>query len=110
MPLLQTCIERPVAVSMAMLVMVATGIYAALHLPLELTPKAELPKLSVSTLWPNASPEAVEAFITSPVEGVAAALPGVQKVTSTSREGHSQVDIEFSQDSRMDFMALQLSE
>ena len=93
-----------------MLVIVVTGIYSAFRLPLELTPKAELPKLAVHTTWPNASPEAVEAFITSPIEAVVASLPGVQNLTSISREGRSQVDVEFTRDTRIDFAALRLSE
>ena len=56
MRLLESLLHRPVAVGMAMLVIVATGIASALRLPLELTPKAGLPKLSVNTAWPNGSP------------------------------------------------------
>ncbi len=108
--ILTSLIRRPVAVSMVMLVIVATGIVSAWRLPLELTPKAELPRLSVHTAWPNASPEAVEAFVTAPIEGVVAGLPGVQKLTSTSREGQSTVEVAFSRDTRVDFAALQLSE
>lgn len=107
---LHTLIERPVAVSMAMLIIVVTGLYATLHLPLELTPQAELPKISVNTAWPNASPEAVEAFVTAPIEGVAAALPGVQTLTSTSSEGRSTVSIEFTPKTKVDFIALQLAD
>ena len=110
MTILQKIINRPIAVSMFMLVIVVTGIYSAFRLPLELTPKAELPKLAVHTTWPNASPEAVEAFITSPIEAVVASLPGVQNLTSISREGRSQVDVEFTRDTRIDFAALRLSE
>ena len=53
--ILTSLIRRPVAVSMVMLVIVATGIVSAWRLPLELTPKAELPRLWVHTAWPNAS-------------------------------------------------------
>ncbi len=108
--MLKTIITRSVAVSMLMLIIAATGIYSTLEFPIELTPDVELPKVTVQTAWPNASPEMVEVFITSSIEGTCAALPGVRKVTSVSSAGQSQVTVEFAPDTRVDFATLQLSE
>ena len=93
-----------------MLIIVVTGIYSTIRMPLELTPEVELPQLTITTTWPGASAEAVEGFITAPVEGAVAALPAVQEITSTSNEGRSSVVAKFREDTAMDFISLQLSE
>ena len=110
MQLLERIIRRPVAVSMVMLVISVTGLFSVLHLPLELTPDVELPKLTIRTNWPNASPESVEAFITAPIEAVVATMPGISKLSSDSYEGRSVVTVEFTRNTRIKMAALQLGE
>ncbi len=110
MNILGKIINRPIAVSMVMLVISVTGIFSALSLPLELTPEVELPRLTVRTEWPNASPESVEAFITAPIEGVVASMPGISKLTSDSYEGRSEITVEFTRHTRIKMAALQLGE
>jgi len=87
-----------------------TGLVSLSHLPLELTPEVDFPKLSVVTYWPDSSPEAVEAFVTAPIEAVANTVTNVRKVESISREGQSTVHIEFLRGTDMDFAALELNE
>jgi HAE1 family hydrophobic/amphiphilic exporter-1 len=108
--LLAAIIRRPVAVAMLMLAAAATGLYQAFHLPLELTPEVDLPKLSVTASWPGSTPESVEAFVTSPIEAIAHTLPHVRKVNSESSEGQTRVEIEFSRQAEMDFISLELGE
>ncbi|MDZ7261247.1 MAG: efflux RND transporter permease subunit [candidate division KSB1 bacterium] len=60
--LIKLSIRRPTAVSMFYVAILFTGLASLSRLPLELTPEVDFPKLSVSTLWPDSSPEAVEAF------------------------------------------------
>jgi hydrophobic/amphiphilic exporter-1 (mainly G- bacteria), HAE1 family len=88
-------VRRPVAVAMGGLVILFTGIYTALHLPLEVTPNTDFPRLTVTTSWYDTSPEIMEAFITSPVEAAAARLTGVRNISSRSSEGSSSVTLEF---------------
>jgi multidrug efflux pump subunit AcrB len=103
-------LHRPVAVSMFYGALVVGGIFAFTHLPLELAPAKEFPRLSVYTSWSSASPETVEMFITSPIEEIANTVTGVRKVNSTSEEGTSTVDVEFAQEIDMNFARLELSE
>lgn len=90
--------------------LVVGGIFAFTRLPLELAPTKEFPRLSVNTSWSSTSPEAVEMFITAPIEEIANTVYGVRKVSSTSEEGRSTVDIEFEQKIDMNFARLELSE
>jgi multidrug efflux pump subunit AcrB len=63
-------IRRPVAVTMAYLGVALLGVAAWRNIPIELLPDTELPQLNVATEWRGASPEAMEAFVTAPLEGV----------------------------------------
>ncbi len=105
-----TIIQRPVAVAMLILAAAAMGLYQAFHLPLELTPEVDLPRLAISASWPGSTPENVEAFVTSPLEAVAHTLQHVRKVSSESSEGRMRVEIEFNRRADMDFIALELGE
>jgi len=79
-------IRRPVAVAMTYLAVALLGVAAWRNIPIELLPDTQLPRLTVTGSWPGASPETIEAFLTSPVEGVIQQVRGVEKVTSESYE------------------------
>lgn len=107
-------IRRPIAVAMAYLAVSLLGVAAWVLVPIELLPETELPRLSVSASWPGASPEATEAFLTSPLEAAIQQVRGVEKVSSTSEErngtGTATISVEFARGTDMDFVRLELSE
>lgn len=107
-------IRRPVAVAMGCLAVALMGASAWRNIPIELLPDTDLPRLNVEARWRGASPETVEAFLTSPIEGVVQRVKGVEKVISVSREiqgtGTSDIEVHFSRDTDMDFARLDLSE
>jgi multidrug efflux pump subunit AcrB len=87
-------VENPVAANFAMLVIVVSGLVAIPNLTEELIPKIELEAVSVSTIYPGASPEEVEASITNRVEEALEGLQGIKQIRSTSAEGVSGVTVE----------------
>lgn len=101
---------RPVAVMMLYLIILVAGILSLARLPLELMPEVEFPRLSVQTNWPNTTPETVELHVTAPIEAVCCGLQGVRRVSSSSAEGQSVINIDFRTGANMDFAALELSE
>jgi len=110
MKLIQHAVSRPIAVAMAGVAVLITGLYAARRLPLEITPETDFPELSVTTSWHDTSPEVVESFVTAPIESEAATLPDVEEISSVSREGLSQVTLKYNRGTDMEFAALALSE
>ncbi len=112
--MIRLSIRRPVAVAMTYLAVAFLGIAAWRNIPIELLPETDLPRLQVTANWPGASPETIEAFLTSPVEGVVQQVRGVEKITSQSYEnqgmGVAQIEVEFNRDTDMDFARLDLSE
>ncbi len=107
-------LRRPIAVSMAYLATALLGVIAWLRVPIELLPDTELPRLSVTASWRGASPEATEAFLTSPLEATIQQVRGVEKVSSVSEEqngaGRASIQVEFARGTDMDFARLELSE
>ncbi len=109
-------IKRPVATAAIYVGLFALGAYSSQLIPVELLPDVDYPRLTVSASWSGASPESMEAFVTSPLEAASQQIQGVRKVTSTSRVDRNgtgsttEIEIEFTRDTRMEFAELDLSE
>ncbi len=103
-------IRRPVATAMAFLAIVLLGVIAFTRLPVDLLPDVAFPTLSVWTRYPDAGPSEVERFITEPIERAVSRVPGVKSVSSVSREGASQVRLQFLWGTDMDFAMLNVRE
>lgn len=112
--MIRLSIRRPVAVTMVYLALGLLGIASWRNIPVELLPDTELPRLTVNASWPGASPETVEAFLTSPLEAEIQKIEGVENVTSESfsddGRGRTRIDVELAPDVDMDFVRLDLSE
>lgn len=108
--MIRLSIRRPVAIAMGYFAVALLGVAAWRNIPVELLPDTRLPRLTIEGSWPGASPETIEAFLTSPVEAAVQLVQGVEEVTSVSREGQAQIDIEFDRETDMDFARLDLSE
>jgi len=99
-------LRRRVTVSMCAVALVLFGTVAFTRLPLNLMPDLSYPSLTVETRLPGAAPAEVEALVTRPVEEVVGIVNGVQRLTSTSSPGVSQVTLEFGWGRDMDFASL----
>ncbi|MGB7961364.1 MAG: efflux RND transporter permease subunit, partial [Propionicimonas sp.] len=86
--------HRTVVMLLAMLT-IGLGVYAAGALKQELIPSFDLPRGSVLTVFPGASPTVVEAEVSKPIESAVKAVSGVTGVTSKSSSGVSQVTIQW---------------
>lgn len=108
--MIKTSYRRPVAVAMAYLAVAFLGLRAWQDIPIERYPDTSLPQLNISTSWRGASPETMEAFLTSPVEAAVQLVAGVERVVSSSGENQAQITAYFNRDTDMDFARLDLSE
>ena len=112
--MIRLSIRRPVAVAMAYMCVALLGAFSWRNIPIENLPNVQLPRLTVRAQWPGASPETVEAFLTSPLESTIQQIRGVENIISTSYAesgaGVSTIEIEFKRDVDMDFARLDLSE
>ncbi|MGB1276610.1 MAG: efflux RND transporter permease subunit, partial [Nannocystaceae bacterium] len=95
-------ILRPVTTTMVTIAIMVFGLVALTRLPVSLLPNLSYPSITVQTEYPDAAPSEVEELITRPVEELVGAVPGVVRVESTSREGKSEVVLDFAWGTGMD--------
>ena len=105
-----TATRRPVAVWMLFLAIILLGVISYVRLPIDLLPDVSYPRLVIYTVYPEVAPAEVERWVTEPIESQAAAVPGVERITSTSRYGVSLVTLRFAWGTDMDFAMLNVRE
>jgi len=88
-------IRRPVFTSMMMLALIVLGLFSLRRLPIDQFPDVDIPVVVVQTVYPGASPETVEREVTRRLEEAFNPVEGVDRITSTSLEGVSQIVVEF---------------
>ncbi|HMB70508.1 MAG TPA: efflux RND transporter permease subunit, partial [bacterium] len=103
-------LRRPVGTAAAYVGLLLLGLAAVPGLPLGLAPDLEYPRLSVTWGWPNASPETVEALVTSKIEAECARLSGAREVSSNSGPGWGWVDVSFERGTDMGLTEVVLRE
>ncbi|MFD1537226.1 efflux RND transporter permease subunit [Nonomuraea guangzhouensis] len=77
------------------LVLSAFGAFTIPQLKQQLLPSLSFPGAFVIASYPGASPEIVEDQVTKPLEDSFQGIPGMEQMTSTSKEGLTQVQVAF---------------
>ena len=95
MILADVCVRRPVFATMLIGVLVVAGWFSYKSLTLELMPKVEMPVVTVTTTLPGAGPEEIEAQVTKVIEEAINTVSGIDELRSVTREGLSQVIVQF---------------
>ncbi len=108
--MLKFFVDKPVATAMLYFALLVLGVFSFLNTPLELEPKENYPQVSVNTAWAGVPPEIIQTKITAPLEEALATVKGVQKMTSSSSIGTSQITLEFDQKTDMEFATLAMRE
>jgi HAE1 family hydrophobic/amphiphilic exporter-1 len=103
-------VRRPVAVWMFFLAVVLLGVVSYVRLPIDLLPDVSYPRLVVHAAYLEVAPAEIERQVTERIEAAAAGVPGVERVTSVSREGVSLVTLRFAWGTDMDFAMLAVRE
>ncbi|MCW3814774.1 efflux RND transporter permease subunit [Micromonospora sp. DR5-3] len=82
-------------IALIALVTTAFGAFAVPSLKQQLLPSLEFPTAFIVAAYPGAAPEIVESQVTEPIENSLQGIPGLEKVTSTSREGSTTVQVQY---------------
>jgi HAE1 family hydrophobic/amphiphilic exporter-1 len=93
--MIDTFIKRPVFTTMIVMLLVVFGLGAYPSLGIDLNPDVEYPIVNVTITYTGASPEEMESLITKPIEDAVSSVSGIKSLSSVSREGASQVTLEF---------------
>ena len=88
-------VKRPVFASVVNLLLLVFGLVSISLLSLREYPDIDPPIVSINTSYPGASANIVETRITQLLEDRISGIEGIKNITSTSRNGRSNISIEF---------------
>lgn len=97
MNITELSIKRPTLVIVLFTVLMILGAFGYMQLNYELLPKITPPVITITTVYPGASPYEVENSVTKVLEDAVASLDQVEAVYAQSQEGVSLLTINFEQ-------------
>ncbi|MDM8540480.1 efflux RND transporter permease subunit [Desulfococcaceae bacterium HSG9] len=109
MDIIKFAISKPVTIIVMNILIVLFGVVGIKRLPVQLTPDVETPQITVSTVWPGATPYEIEKDIVEQQEEV---LKGIQKLTlmeSSSFNSMGNVTLTFEVGTDIDAALLRVS-
>ena len=89
------CIKRPIFTAMLVSAPIVLGLASYRRLGVDLFPNVDLPVVAVTTTLRGASVEEMETGVTKPIEEIVNTISGIDELRSTTKEGTSQVVIQF---------------
>ncbi|MBV9014597.1 MAG: MexW/MexI family multidrug efflux RND transporter permease subunit [Alphaproteobacteria bacterium] len=84
-------IKRPVLALVVSLLILLIGLKALMGLQIRQYPRLYNTTITVTTVYPGASPDLIQGFITTPIEQAVATAEGIDYLTSNSIQGTSTV-------------------
>ncbi|MEA4984115.1 Efflux pump membrane transporter BepE [bioreactor metagenome] len=88
-------IRRPVLATVFILIILLLGIIGYSYMGVREYPNVDNPIINVSVTYPGANAEIIEKQITEPLEQQINGIPGIRSLTSRSRQGSSNITVEF---------------
>jgi multidrug efflux pump len=88
-------LKNPVTILVLTFILAMVGMTSYNNMPREAFPEVVIPQIYVGTPYPGNSPLDMERLITRPLEKEINTITGIDKITSTSVQGFSSIDIKF---------------
>ncbi|KEO84607.1 efflux RND transporter permease subunit [Tumebacillus flagellatus] len=101
-------LKNPVAIFILSFLLIVGGLFSFQSLKVDLLPNIEFPQLSISAVYPGASPEDVDRQVTSVLEKQLKTVEGVDKMSSQSFESMALIQLEFPIGTKMDDVTQQV--
>ena len=95
MQLSDISVRRPVFAAVLAILLSLVGLVAFFGLPVREYPDTDPPVVSVSTEYVGAAASVIEARVTQPIEEQLSGIEGIDVISSRSRDGGSDISIEF---------------
>lgn len=93
--LIELSIRRPLLIIVINLLILLAGIGSLLGIDVRELPDVDRPIVGVRAVYDGASPETMDAEVTSVLEGAIARVSGVKNIESSSEENNSRINVEF---------------
>lgn len=103
MKLAEISIKRPTLVVVLFTILTLGGLFSYTQLGYELIPKFEVNVITISTVYPGASPSEIENTVTKKIEDAISSLENIKKIESKSYESLSVVMMELNSGSDVNY-------
>lgn len=94
-------LKNKLAIWLLTIIIVTAGLYSGLNMKQEMLPNISTPVISISTVYPGASPDELSEKVTKPIEQTISNLQGVDIVHTSSMANLSSIQIEYNYDTDM---------
>lgn len=95
MSLSTTSINRPVLATVLNIIIIIVGAIGLTFLGIRDYPSVDNPIITVQTTFPGANSDVISTQITEPLEAAVNGIPGIRSISSSSRDGSSNIRVEF---------------
>ncbi|MBU0676062.1 MAG: efflux RND transporter permease subunit [Proteobacteria bacterium] len=109
MDIIKYFINKPVSVTVAVIMTVMFGLIGLNKLPVQLTPDVEAPQITVNTVWGGATPYEVEKEIIEKQEKALKGLQGLTTLESSSYNSYASITLTFQIGTNLDDALLRVS-
>ncbi|HAW09181.1 MAG TPA: acriflavin resistance protein [Bacteroidetes bacterium] len=96
-------VDRPVLMTVVLLVFIIFGALSFSGLKSNLMPDVKIPYVTIQTVYPGATPKEVETLVTDKIEDVISTIEGIKTISSYSLDNVSITMIEFVLNKNIDF-------
>jgi HAE1 family hydrophobic/amphiphilic exporter-1 len=109
MKIITSSVRYPVSTAVGVILLSLFGSIAFFDIPIQLTPNVVDPEVSVTTVWPGASPQEVEREIVDEQEEQLKSLEGLVKMSSSSADSVGTVTLTFQVGTDLDAALLKVA-
>lgn len=95
MDIVRFAINKPVTVTVGVILIVMFGLIGLTAIPIQLTPTVDRPIITVETTWPGRSPQEIVDEIVKNQEEELKNVSNLKRMTSTSSQGTANISLEF---------------
>lgn len=103
-------VTRPVAMSCFIIMLVLFGLTSYRQLGLDAFPDVEIPYVTITTVYPGASPAEIEVDVAKRIEDAVGTIDGLKTMKTTCMENVCQILLEFRLGQSVDIAAMDVRE
>ncbi|MBL0111149.1 MAG: efflux RND transporter permease subunit [Saprospiraceae bacterium] len=103
-------IQRPVAVLLSFALLLGLGVYFFNKIPVSLLPTIDVPRIVISTSYPDHTASEIEAAVLKPLREALLTTDGLIDISSKAASHNGTISIVFGHGTRMDLAYVEVNE
>ena len=108
--MLKRLLDRPITVTMALLVVMVLGVVSMRMLPVSLIPEVDVPYITVQVTAPGLSAREIDETVVRPLRQQLIQIHSLEDIRSESRDGGGSISLTFHQGDDIDYLFIEVNE